>query len=71
MKSTEFVIHAKVRGAAAIYLCALRDGTQDLQDFIEGLEHGVKHRAPFDTAARALALAVFQAEPPPANDASL
>ena len=62
MNQTEFVIRAKVRSAAAIYLCALRDGTQELQALIAGLEDGVKHRAPFDTAARALAIAIFQAE---------
>ncbi|TAM06401.1 MAG: hypothetical protein EPN70_06030 [Paraburkholderia sp.] len=70
MKPTEFVIHAKVRGAAAIYLSALRDGTQDLHAFITGIEDGVKHRAPFDTAARALALAIFQAESTAAHDVS-
>jgi hypothetical protein len=62
MKPTEFVICAKVRGAAALYLSALRAGTQDLDAFIAGLEDGVKHRATFDTAARLLAISIFQAE---------
>lgn len=62
MNQTEFVIRAKVRGAVALYLSALRDGTQDLQALVAGLEDGVRHRAPFDTAARALAIAIFQAE---------
>lgn len=59
---SEHVIRAKVKGAAAIYLTALRDGTQDLQAFIVDLENGIKHRAPFDTAARSLAIAIFHVE---------
>ena len=70
MEPTEIVTRAKVNGAAAIYLCALRDGTQDLDAFIAGIEDGVKHRAPFDTAARALALAVFRVESTAANGTS-
>lgn len=63
MTPTEFVIRAKVRGAAALYLRALRSGTQNLQDFIADIETSVAHRALFDTAARALAAAIYQAEP--------
>lgn len=63
MSPTENLIRAKVRGAAAIYLRALRDGTQNLHDFIADLERGIQTRAMFDTAARALAIAIFQAEP--------
>ncbi|WP_168787842.1 hypothetical protein [Paraburkholderia aromaticivorans] len=62
MVQPEIVIRAKVKGAAAIYLTALRDGTQDLRDFVVDLESGIKHRAPFDTAARALAIAIFHVE---------
>ena len=62
MVNVEIVIRAKVKGAAAIYLSALRDGTQDLRAFIGDLESGIKHRAPFDTSARALAIAIFQTE---------
>jgi hypothetical protein len=62
MVQPEIVIRAKVKGAAAIYLSALRDGTQDLQAFVADLENGIKHRAPFDTAARALAIAIFRVE---------
>lgn len=68
MESIETVTRAKVNGAASIYLSALCDGTQDLDVFVVGLEDGVKHRAPFDTAARALALAIFKAELSPPND---
>lgn len=63
MTQTEIIIRAKVRGAAAIYLRALRDGTQNLHDFIVDLEQSIQNRAMFDTAARALAIAIFQAEP--------
>jgi hypothetical protein len=63
MTQTETLIRAKVRGAAAIYLRALRDGTQNPHDFITDLEQGIHIRAMFDTAARALALAIYQAEP--------
>lgn len=63
MTPTEFVVRAKVRGAAALYLRALRTGKQNLQDFIADLEQQIAHRAMFDTAARALAIAIFQAEP--------
>lgn len=63
MSPTEFVIRAKVRGAAALYLRALRNGTQNLQDFIADIEASVAHRALFDTAARALAAAIYQVEP--------
>ena len=62
MVQPEIVIRAKVKGAAAIYLSALRDGTQDLHAFIADLENGIKHRAHYDTAARALAIAIFQVE---------
>ncbi|MFM0385861.1 hypothetical protein [Paraburkholderia dipogonis] len=62
MVQPEIVIRAKVKGAAAIYLTALRDGTHDLQTFVVDLENGIKHRAPFDTAARALAIAIFHLE---------
>ncbi|HEX7906719.1 MAG TPA: hypothetical protein VF534_01320 [Paraburkholderia sp.] len=63
MSPTEFVIRAKVRGAAALYLRALRNGTQNLQDFIADLEQQIAHRALFDTAARALAAAIYMAGP--------
>ena len=62
MKPSEFVVRAKVRGAAAIYLIALRAGSKDLKSFIADLEANIKHRAMFDTAARALAIAIYQAE---------
>lgn len=62
MKPSEFVIRAKVRGAAAIYLIALRNGSQDLQAFTADLEQNIRHRAMFDTAARALAIAIIQAQ---------
>lgn len=62
MSATEFVIRAKVRGACALYLIALRSGTQNLQDFIADLENNIRHRSMSSTAARALAIAIFQAE---------
>ncbi|WP_168787503.1 hypothetical protein [Paraburkholderia aromaticivorans] len=59
MARPEIVIRAKVKGAAAIYLNTLRDGTRDPLAFVDGLESGITHCAPFDTATRALAMAVL------------